>query len=46
MHYGNEEHILEGNAAKVKKAGYSTQLMCVEKRGDRFFYRAGLIRKM
>ncbi len=46
MHYGNEEHILARNAAKVKKAGYSTQLMCVEKRGDRFFYRADVIRKM
>jgi len=45
MHYGNEEYILKRNAAKVKKAGHSKQLICVEKRGDRFFYSAGMMLK-
>lgn len=38
MHYGNDEDVLKRNADKVKKAGYRTKLICVEKRGDQFFF--------
>lgn len=37
IHHGNEEYIVKRNAAKVKKTGHSTQLMCVEKGGTDSF---------